>query len=163
VWAGHSALDWDWEMPALTLVALLLAGVLLAATDRDAPRTGIAARAAVLGVAVVMVAALAVELRSARIVEDVRQNRAAPDAISRLEQADGLTLDRTTPQLERANLLLVNGRPREAAAIGEALVAREPENPFAWGILGLACEEIDPARSREALREQRRLIGRGER
>jgi O-antigen ligase len=33
VWAAHSALDWDWEMPALTLVAVLLAGLLLAATD----------------------------------------------------------------------------------------------------------------------------------
>jgi O-Antigen ligase len=33
VWAAHSALDWDWEMPALTLVAVLLAGMLLAATD----------------------------------------------------------------------------------------------------------------------------------
>ena len=30
-WAWHSALDWDWEMPALTLPALVLAGVLAAA------------------------------------------------------------------------------------------------------------------------------------
>jgi hypothetical protein len=29
-WAFHSAIDWDWEMPALTLVAVLLAGALLA-------------------------------------------------------------------------------------------------------------------------------------
>jgi hypothetical protein len=163
VWAAHSALDWDWEMPALTLVALLLAGVLLAATDRDTPRTGLAVRLATALVAVVFVAGLAVELRSARIVDAVRADRAAADAISRLEQADDLTLDRTTPQLERGNLLLVAGRWREAAAIGEAVVEREPENPFAWGILGLAYEEIDPERSREALREQRRLIGQGNR
>jgi O-Antigen ligase len=31
VWAFHSAIDWDWEMPALTLVAVLLAGAFLAA------------------------------------------------------------------------------------------------------------------------------------
>ncbi len=30
VWAAHAAVDWDWEMPAVTLLALLLAGVLLA-------------------------------------------------------------------------------------------------------------------------------------
>ena len=30
VWAAHSAIDWDWEMPALTLVAAVLAGLLLA-------------------------------------------------------------------------------------------------------------------------------------
>jgi hypothetical protein len=30
VWAAHSAIDWDWELPALTLVAAVLAGMLLA-------------------------------------------------------------------------------------------------------------------------------------
>jgi hypothetical protein len=30
VWTAHSAIDWDWEMPALTLVAALLAGIALA-------------------------------------------------------------------------------------------------------------------------------------
>jgi hypothetical protein len=32
-WTAHSALDWDWEMPALTLVAILLAGVVIARAD----------------------------------------------------------------------------------------------------------------------------------
>jgi O-Antigen ligase len=30
VWALHSSIDWDWEMPGLTLVAVVLAGTLLA-------------------------------------------------------------------------------------------------------------------------------------
>jgi hypothetical protein len=30
----HAGIDWDWEMPALTLVALLLAAVVVAAADR---------------------------------------------------------------------------------------------------------------------------------
>jgi len=29
VWGLHASLDWDWEMPALTLVAVTLAGVLV--------------------------------------------------------------------------------------------------------------------------------------
>ena len=33
VWAVHAGLDWDWEMPAVTLVALLLAAVLVARGD----------------------------------------------------------------------------------------------------------------------------------
>ena len=33
VWAVHACLDWDWEMPALTLVAVVLAGALLAVED----------------------------------------------------------------------------------------------------------------------------------
>jgi len=30
VYAVHAPLDWDWEMPAVTLVAIVLAGALLA-------------------------------------------------------------------------------------------------------------------------------------
>ena len=36
VYAAHSAIDWDWEMPALTLVAVALAGAALAAADGPA-------------------------------------------------------------------------------------------------------------------------------
>jgi hypothetical protein len=45
VWLVHSAVDWDWEMPALSLVALVLAGLLLAAGD-VAPRMREGERAA---------------------------------------------------------------------------------------------------------------------
>jgi hypothetical protein len=34
VWAVHAGVDWDWEMPALTLVAVTLAGMLLAQAER---------------------------------------------------------------------------------------------------------------------------------
>ena len=36
VWAAHVALDWDWEMPAVTLTALVLAGALLALAELGA-------------------------------------------------------------------------------------------------------------------------------
>jgi hypothetical protein len=36
VWGTHSAIDWDWEMPALTLIVLVLAGLLIAASERAA-------------------------------------------------------------------------------------------------------------------------------
>jgi O-antigen ligase len=35
VWVAHSPLDWDWQMPAVTLIALVLAGLLLALADRQ--------------------------------------------------------------------------------------------------------------------------------
>ncbi len=34
---AHSPLDWDWEMPAVTLIALLLVGVLLVLAESEAP------------------------------------------------------------------------------------------------------------------------------
>jgi hypothetical protein len=39
-WAFHSAIDWDWEMPALTLVAVVFAGALLTAPPRSAEPRG---------------------------------------------------------------------------------------------------------------------------
>jgi O-antigen ligase len=36
-YVAHSPLDWDWEMPAVTLIAIVLAGLLLALADRDDP------------------------------------------------------------------------------------------------------------------------------
>jgi O-antigen ligase len=35
VYVAHAPLDWDWEMPAVTLVALILAGSLLAMGERS--------------------------------------------------------------------------------------------------------------------------------
>jgi O-Antigen ligase len=32
-WVAHAPLDWDWQMPAVTLIALVLAGTLLALAD----------------------------------------------------------------------------------------------------------------------------------
>jgi O-antigen ligase len=37
VYLAHSPLDWDWQMPAVTLVALALAGVVLASSVDSAP------------------------------------------------------------------------------------------------------------------------------
>jgi O-antigen ligase/polysaccharide polymerase Wzy-like membrane protein len=36
-WAVHAGLDWDWEMPAVTLIALVLAGALVAWGDEARP------------------------------------------------------------------------------------------------------------------------------
>jgi O-antigen ligase len=36
-WAIHAGLDWDWEVPSLTLVAILSAALLVARADEDEP------------------------------------------------------------------------------------------------------------------------------
>ncbi len=43
-WAVHAGLDWDWEMPAVTLPALLLAAAAIAWSDVPPPRPGQSAR-----------------------------------------------------------------------------------------------------------------------
>ena len=48
VWLAHVALDWDWQMPAVTLTALILAGALLSLSELSGvgrpPRTRAVAR-----------------------------------------------------------------------------------------------------------------------
>lgn len=44
VWLAHSAFDWDWELPALSLVGFLLAAALLAWSERD-PSAPVSSRA----------------------------------------------------------------------------------------------------------------------
>jgi O-Antigen ligase len=47
VWVAHAPLDWDWQMPAVTLIALVLAGALLALPDVDGrPQSSSAIRGA---------------------------------------------------------------------------------------------------------------------
>ena len=42
-WGVHAGLDWDWEMPAVTLPAIVLAAVLMATADREPnPPPGVA-------------------------------------------------------------------------------------------------------------------------
>jgi hypothetical protein len=149
-------------MPALTLVAVLLAGLLLALADDEHParRTSVAARAAIVLVAVAVIAGLAVELRSANLAAAARGAPDAPDALETLERAQRLSLDETTPEIDRARLLLFLRREREAAVVADAIVRREPENAFAWELVRLANDDGDPTRAREAQERLGRLVRR---
>jgi O-antigen ligase len=40
VWVAHAPLDWDWQMPAVTLVAIVLAGMLAAIAQREPASSG---------------------------------------------------------------------------------------------------------------------------
>ncbi len=46
-YAAHAPLDWDWQMPAVTLIAIALAGALLAQVERPPP--GAQSASAILG------------------------------------------------------------------------------------------------------------------
>jgi hypothetical protein len=42
VWLMHAAIDWDWQIPAVTLPTVVLAGGLLAVAEREHPRAPVA-------------------------------------------------------------------------------------------------------------------------
>ena len=103
--------------------------------------SGIAARAAVVAVAVLVLAWLGFMERGVRLQASgtaAAQRLDVPGNANRAEQAfrDArlLTPD-AGPDLQRAFLLRATERHDEAIALLEDVVQREPENLTAWGVL----------------------------
>ncbi len=161
-WAVHASIDWDWEMPALTLVAVLLAGLLIAAAEPGtAVRTRLIPRLALAAAVVALAAGLAVELRASRLT-DRSISLAFDRSASFEERHDVLRRARernvdSFPDVLDADLLRRAGREREAVAILERVVRDEPENSVAWLRLAVTTQATDPRRSAEAARRARSL------
>ena len=122
-----------------------------------------AARVAVAVVAVVVLAWLAVMERDARLeargVALAGSAQRATDydrAHDAFRAASFLNPD-TTPEVGRALLYKAQRDQRRAVATIEAVLAREPDNLAAWGVLYAFTREPDPAAARRALDERRRL------
>jgi hypothetical protein len=168
-WALHAQIDWDWEMPALTLIAIALAGLLVATGERPAMnRPTLAARIALAGLSLAVALPLAAALRSVILTDRATtavqaQGRldAAGFAEARdlLRRAGELNPD-PNPEIIDAGLLIGRGRESEAAASLERSLQVEPDNPGAWRLLAIAVRRSDPARSAEAERRARALAPR---
>lgn len=76
--------------------------------------------------------------------------------LAKFEDAELLNPD-SSLQLARATYLLVRDRRAEAADAAEELLASEPENLAAWGVLFDATRGLDPERAARARAEIRRL------
>jgi O-antigen ligase/polysaccharide polymerase Wzy-like membrane protein len=158
-WAVHAGVDWDWEMPALTLVAMLLAGLVLAASDDDAPRWRTGPRLALGLGAAALLAVVAVGLRAATLTEKGRgllPTAAQPvtdarfdQARSALQRAQRLTPDPEPEQLE-AILVVFRGRIDESIRLLDDVVAKEPRNAVAWQLLAGALERTHSPRAAAA-------------
>ena len=156
VFGLHAGLDWDWEMPALTIIALLLAAVLVAGAEPPAPRAAWAPRAALALCAVLVAVPLAVGLRSVLLVRDARDVIGAdpaalspPDAaraLDLLHRAARLTPD-SEPEVLEVTLLFLQHRERESARVAERLVRDEPDNVVAWRLVAGLRKRLDPARA----------------
>ena len=171
VYLAHSPLDWDWQMPALTAVAVILAGTLLALAGNDraaAPASAVeqgpvprrlgVAGALTLGVPAALVCAwfvLAIgatqaEDRAARVLDNGPYTHASvAAALSDLQRAALLNPDRLVVA-ERASLLFRSGAHRAGLKLAQQLVRAEPENAQWWSLLGLLGQHGYPALNRLA-------------
>lgn len=147
-----AGLDWLWEATAVTVLALLLLGALIAATGTPAPRLPVAPRLA-LGLAALLAGLVLVpgivavsEVRRSQDAVDDGDRVAALRHATRAVEAEPWA---ATPYVQRALVLEGQGRLRAAAVDLRRAIDREPEN---WRQqLLLARVETERGRLRAAL------------
>jgi O-antigen ligase len=160
VYTVHAAIDWDWEMPVLTLVALAAATAVMASSRGpgldDAPPSGRRRMALlVLVLAVVPVAALgAVGARAEAASSDAAAAKDYELAASRARRAERLEPWSVQPLLLLGRAEALAGRREEARVAFRRALRREPESWRLWYELAA----VSTGAEREAaLREARAL------
>ena len=121
------------------------------------------ARVALIGVALVVIAWLAVIERDIRLqasAEAGSRHGASPAALARaaddLEAARLLNPDRS-PDVARATVQASRGDRPGALRVLDGVLAREPDNLLAWGLLAVYARGTDPAAVERALAARERL------
>jgi hypothetical protein len=160
-WAWHCLYDWDWDIPGVTLPALLFAGVLCARGARDrapgfalARSNGVgrgvssraltgAGRATAAGVAAVVAGTIAIsaalpswaESESANALASVHTN-ATPGALERAQSGADFAarLDPLSvqPLLDAASLAARRGRVIQARDYLLRAAGRQPDDVHVW-------------------------------
>jgi hypothetical protein len=162
-----AAIDWAWELAALTVAFLLLAGALLAARERVGeagarPRGGGRAGRAVLGVsAVIALVAIAYPLYAQKAIAESERAVAAGDldeALERAESAAELQPYAATPSVQRAIVLEMLGEIDAAAAQAREATRQESTNWQTWLVLSrLEASRGNPREALDAYRTARSL------
>lgn len=147
-----AGLDWLWEATAVTVLALLLLGALIAAAGAPAPRLPVAPRLA-LGLAALLAGLVLVPgivaVSEVRRSQDAVENGDRAAALRHATRATEAEPWAATPYVQRALVLEGQGRLKAAAVDLRRAVDREPEN---WRQqLLLARVETERGRLRAAL------------
>ena len=142
-WAVHSLYDWDWEIPAVTLPALIavcFAAAPLPGRD-DAPRPLRRGRAVLAGVTVALTAAAlaaSAGLPALSVGERLQALDASvgpgslEDAAADADLAHELDPLSVEPLFTQASVAQAQGRPRLAAGYLEQATETQPDNWETW-------------------------------
>ncbi|HEX8157764.1 MAG TPA: O-antigen ligase family protein [Solirubrobacteraceae bacterium] len=163
-----AALEWVWEMAAITVVVLALGAVIVSGRDEASigaegaqPRRRMAPRAVLALLATVALGAVAVPMAAALATKQSRDAAADGRLTAALE--DSRTAERlqpyaATPRLQRALVLEASGALDAAATAARAATADEPTNWRTWLVLArIDARRNSSASALHALREARRL------
>lgn len=161
-WTAHASIDWLWQLPAVSLTAVLLAGGLVACVSpaqrrvRTAIAAPIAAGAMLASIALVLPVTMADSaLRRARDPELRKQDPKA--ALEAARDARSFDPSWSEPMITEGVLLAAAGQRTEAADAARDAVEAEPRNWSAQfrasGLIGLD----DTNEGRAAFRAARAL------
>jgi tetratricopeptide (TPR) repeat protein len=133
VWGLHAGLDWDWEMPAVTLWVFAIGGTALAATTRKRPIAAsslglrVALALACFGVGIVPGLVMVSE---ARLDESAKayERGDCSKAVDAAQSASSALGRRPQPHEIIAYCRLHQGRPREAVRELDHAVRLDPDN-----------------------------------
>jgi O-antigen ligase len=158
VWALHAGVDWDWEMPAVTLWVFMFGGAVLASAKRTG-RVGRALPLAVRSAAAVGCFALAV-VPGLVMASEARLDQSAtafargdcPAAVQAADSASALLSELPQPFEIVAYCRMRQGRSGEAVAALERAVERDPNNwEYRYGLAVLrGAAGLDPRREARA-------------
>lgn len=165
--ASHTAIDWDWQVPGVTLFALLLSAVAIASIDRPAERRATAQRVGVGLVAVVVIALLGwslrgveLERRGGRIVDSASLLGWTENRYSRAKtelEAAAVLNPWPGPRIILAKAAWASGHDSDAVAQARSLTESNPDSWLAWGLLAKVVRPQDPALARAALERAHQL------
>ena len=150
-YAAHASVDWDWEMPAVTLAALFCAVALAATADGEARHRfhGARPRGAAVTLGGLAAAAAFAGLLGASAMEDATRAFARGDATAaaraaaRAERWQPWSVE---PLLLRGQAMLSLGRSGQARSLFARATGREPHDYRAWLALA-AVTDTDTARA----------------
>lgn len=168
-----AGIDWAWELTVLPTAFLLLAAAVVgsgASVLRSRTRAsdggfGWAWRSRVIGAAFALlaIAMLAIPMRGTELVRDSQAQVRAGNTSAALDlagQAISLQPWSASALVQRAQVLELLGRNREAAVSARAATRREPVNWRNWYVLASVLGDSDPTEAAEALRRAGDLRGR---
>jgi cytochrome c-type biogenesis protein CcmH/NrfG len=140
-WLVHAAYDWDWELPAVTLAALLCAGAVVAGNRRLSQGIPPPVRAVTVAAVVVVGVVGAIGLLGNRALSASSDAAARHDysaAVSQARRARTLAPWSSQPWLQLANIRLQQGRSREAVEAYRRALAKDPDDWTIWvGLAGI--------------------------
>lgn len=139
-WAVHSLIDWDWEIPAVTIPALVAAAVAAAPSPRprraasSLPAPAVLAGTAALAAVLVAASALLPTMSESKRLEALRdagdgQLREASADADLAQKLNPLSVE---PLFVEANMAQIRGDDRRAAALLEEATKLAPDNYETW-------------------------------